>query len=123
MVILAWLSDANFARSHSLHQQGEQDVGFLLGGGIALWANWVAGTIIGVLAGSVLGDVSRFGFDVVLLVYFTAIVAGESRRPALLVPIATAAVVAATTFGHLSTGWNVILAAFAGGIVSLLGEA
>lgn len=120
LAVLAWLSDPNFARSHMLHREGEQDVGLLLGGGLALWANWVAGTVVGALAGEALGDVSRFGFDVVLLVYFASIVAGEGRRPTMFLPIAVAAAVAVLSHGVLPTGWNVILAALAGGSVSLL---
>lgn len=119
-ITLAWLSDANFARAYALHREGEQDLGFLLGGGIALWANWVAGTAIGALAGEAIGDVSRFGFDVVLLVYFAALVAGEIRRSTIVAPIVIAGAIAALTHGLLPMGWNVILAAFAGGAVSVM---
>lgn len=120
--VLAWLSDANFARAHTLHRQGERDIGFLLGSGLALWANWVAGSIVGALAGEALGNVSRFGFDVVLLVYFASIVTGEGRRPTMFAPIVVAVAVAVLSHGFLPAGWNVILAAFAGGTVSLLKE-
>ena len=119
---LAWLSDPNFARTQPKFRDGETDVGLLLGGGLALWLNWVAGTAIGALAGDVIGDVSRYGFDVVMLCFFAAVIAGEvkGRREAL--PVAAAALCAVALPALLPVSWSVILGAFVGASLSLMGR-
>ncbi|NJM81352.1 MAG: hypothetical protein HC844_01685 [Tabrizicola sp.] len=119
---LAWLSDPNFARTHPKFRNGETDVGLLLGGGLALWLNWVAGTAIGALAGDVIGNVSRYGFDVVMLCFFAAVLAGEVRRPRMALPVAVAGLCAVATQGLLPAGWSVIVSALAGAGLSLVGR-
>jgi len=117
---LAWLSDPNFAKSQPAYRAGERDAGTLLGAGLALWSLWVIGTVIGALAGNVIGDVSVYGFDVVMVCFFSAMVAGEAGRRTAFLPIAAAALVAVVTLPWLPGGWNVIAAALAGGAVTVL---
>lgn len=130
---LAWLSDPNFAKSQPDWRNGERDAGTILGAGLALWSLWVIGTAVGVLGGNVIGDVSDYGFDVVMACFFSALIVGEvagpkgsekdgvkaSKRTSFLV-ICAAALVAIITLPLLPTGWNVIVAALAGGIVTML---
>lgn len=119
---LAWLSDPNFARTQPKFRHGETEVGLLLGGGLALWLNWVAGTAIGALAGDVIGDVSGYGFDVVMLCFFAAVVAGEVKGPRIAIPVAVAGLCAVMMHGLLPLGWNVIVAALVGASLSLIGR-
>lgn len=120
LTVSAWLSDPNFAHSQSAMRNGERDIGHLLGGGLALWSNWVVGTAIGALAGDFIGDVSRFGFDLILPTYFATIVAGELRSTVALLPIAVASVVALVASLYLPGGWAVIAAGLAGAAASML---
>jgi predicted branched-subunit amino acid permease len=123
---LAWMSDPNFAKSQPDWRAGERDAGTLLGAGLTLWSLWVVGTVIGVLGGNVIGDVSDYGFDVVMACFFTALVVGEAGRLAknagykAFVPIAVAALVAVVTLPLLPDGWNIIAAALAGGIATMV---
>ena len=119
-VALAWLSDPNFAKSQPEFRAGERDVGTMLGAGLSLWSLWVLGTAIGALAGNVIGDVSGFGFDVVMVCFFAALVAGEAGKRTPLFPIAAAALVAVVTLPWLPSGWNVIAAALTGGLLTLV---
>lgn len=128
---LAWMSDPNFAKSQPEFRAGERDVGTMLGAGLSLWSLWVLGTAVGALAGNIIGDVSAFGFDVVMVCFFAALVTGEAAgrakggagrkavRAAVL-PIAAAALVAVVTLPLLPSGWNIIAAALAGGLLTVM---
>ena len=79
LAALLLLSDANFAHAMSARDRGEIDAGILFGSGLTMWIMWIASTAIGALAGSLLGDLSRFGFDAVMVAYFTAVIVGQWR--------------------------------------------
>src|SRR5260221_7487151 len=74
--VIALLSDANWALATKAHEQGERDVGLLVGSGLGLWVTWMLGTLVGALAGHDLGDLSRFGLDVVALAFFASVLIG-----------------------------------------------
>ncbi len=123
VMALTMLSDANFADSHVAFKSGERDVGYLLGGGLVMWVNWNVGTAIGAFAGSLIGDPAAFGLDVVMVCFFGAIVAAQLKRRTAILPVAVAFAISFGTVDHLPTGWNVILAALAGGLVSVVRRA
>lgn len=120
ILALTYMSDPNFADSQPAFQDGERDAGVLLGGGLILWACWVAGTAIGALGGEVVGEPTSFGIDVVMPCFFAAVVAGQLRQAKALVPSLVAGVVAVALLNVVPTGWNVVLAALAGGVVGVL---
>lgn len=114
---LSYLSDPNFADSQPAFQNGERDIGLLLGGGLVLWMCWATGTAIGALGGEVIGDPASFGIDVVMPCFFAAVVAGKLDGVKALAPILVASTVAVALLNIVPTGWNVVLAALAGGCV------
>jgi predicted branched-subunit amino acid permease len=119
LAALLFLSDANFAYAMSARDRGETDAGILFGSGLTMWLIWIVGTAIGALAGSLLGDLSRFGFDVVMVAYFTAVIVGQWKGRSDLFPwIAAAAVAVAGTY-VLPPGWHIIAGALTGGIVGV----
>ena len=120
LAITYFISDPNFAQAQAEVRSGRHDAGVLLGGGLALWVNWIAGTAIGALAGNVVGDVKALGFDVVMICFFVTVVVGEARLSLRLIPLAVAAGAAVFMLGWLPAGWNIIAAAFAGGLVSVI---
>lgn len=78
--------DASFALSN--RGEGRFDIGVLVGATIAQAGAWVAGTVIGVFAGGIAGDPSRFGVDAVFPAFYLALLIGEvdegrGRRPLL----------------------------------------
>jgi len=117
LAALLWLSDANFAQAMSARQRGEIDAGTLFGSGITMWVFWIAGTAVGALAGSLLGDVSRFGFDAVMVAYFAAVIIGQWKGSKDLFPWLAAAAVAVIGTHVLPPGWHIIAGALAGGLV------
>ena len=84
----------------------------LLGAGLALLSTWLLGTALGVTLGSDLGDLSRFGFDLLVITFFVAVLAGlwRSAREDLLPWLAAAAVVLASSW-LLPSGWHVLAGA------------
>jgi len=122
-LVLAFLSDANWAHSRSAFERGARDAGLLLGGGLVMWAFWVAGTAAGGLLGSGLGDLRRFGLDLMMPAFFATMLVGQWRGRADLPPWVVAGAVALAGVWLLPPGWHVIAGGLAGGLAGLLLEA
>lgn len=117
---LMMLSDVNFADSYQSMKAGERDAGHILGGGLLLWAVWGLATAFGVFAGAALGNLDRFGVDVVMAAFFASLTIGMVSSWRKAIPVAVACVVALVTLPFVPTGWNIIAAALAGGLVGAL---
>lgn len=79
--------------------------------GIAVFVGWDAGTVVGALAGSGLGDPRDFGLDATFPAAFLALLAPQVRdRPALLAAVAGIAI-ALVTAPFAPAGLPVLLAA------------
>lgn len=117
---LCMLTDVTFADSHAAFKGGERDAGILLGGGLLMWTAWMIGTTIGAIAGTSLGDLDRFGLDVVMMSFFAAIVVGSLKSRAAVWPVIIASLMALATLPLLPAGWNIIVAALVGGGVGAL---
>ena len=79
------LSDPNWALVTQIQDEagGNTDpsrlANLLLGAGFALWSTWLLGTALGVVLGGDLGDLSRFGLDLLVVAFFAAVLAGLWR--------------------------------------------
>jgi 4-azaleucine resistance transporter AzlC len=113
----AILSDANFAQAMQARDRGELDAGVLCGAGLLLWLIWTISTAAGALGGSLLGNLSQFGLDAVMVAYLAATVAAQwrSRDDALLWAAIAAAIVSVAGSHFLPAGWHIIAGALAGG--------
>ena len=121
LATLAFLNDANFADVQSRKASEGVDVGALFGSGFVLWLIWTAGTALGAYGGDVIGDAEAFGFHVVMSCFFAGTVVAMLRPSLHLIPAVIAAVaISVLTEPYLPTGWNVILAAIVGGLISIL---
>ncbi len=109
--VLAVLSDANWAATRQAAQKGERDVGHLLGGGLTLWASWVAGGAIGALIGEELGDLRRLGLDALLPAFFISVLASQTRGLADLTRWVAAATITLVLAGFMAGHWAVIAGA------------
>lgn len=73
--------------------QGRVDRRVLVGGGLILFPFWVGGTVVGALAGDVVGDPARLGFDGALPALFLALLVTQLvDRRAKIAAIAGAAI-------------------------------
>ncbi len=72
---------------------GTVDRATLLGAGVALYASWQAGTLIGLIGGDFIGDPNRLGLDAAFPALFLGLLVPQLRtRQALLAAVAGAAV-------------------------------
>jgi predicted branched-subunit amino acid permease len=77
---------------------GRFDPDFLVGATLPSYPAWVAGTVVGVLAGDLIGDPDALGLDALFPAFFLALLVG----------------------GELRTGRTAVLVAVAGGAIGLV---
>jgi 4-azaleucine resistance transporter AzlC len=53
---------------------GQYDLGRIMGAGLVIYLGWVGGTVIGAIAGDVIGDPNRLGLDAAFPALFLALV-------------------------------------------------
>ncbi|MEO1193619.1 MAG: AzlC family ABC transporter permease [Pseudomonadota bacterium] len=120
-LVLTPLTDATFADAQIRLRDGRGDLGLILGGGLLFWFTWCWSTALGAYGGDLLGDLRAFGFGVVMLSFFAATALDQTRRfPRLVWPVLIAIGISILTLPYLPTGWNIILAALVGGVLSLV---
>lgn len=73
------LVDASWALAN--RGDGSFDIDFLLGSTLAQYPCWVGGTVIGALAGALLGDPRSLGLDAIFPAFFLGLLVAELRRP------------------------------------------
>ncbi|QBF32488.1 AzlC family ABC transporter permease [Thalassococcus sp. S3] len=117
---LVLLSDANFADAHPALRDGSTDLGRFVGGGLMLWLVWGLSTAMGAFGGTHLGDTSAFGFGAIMVCFFAATMVRMLRASSgLLLPAMIAMLISVITQPILPTGWNIMLAAVAGGALAI----
>lgn len=115
--ILTLISDANWAFAVQDYQQGERNLGILVGGGLALWFAWVAGTWLGLVLTQGIPDPKTLGLDMVLGCFLLTMAVGGKKDLRVLVIWATAAAVALLALAWLPPNSHVVAGALAGGLV------
>ncbi|MGL4729301.1 MAG: AzlC family ABC transporter permease, partial [Bosea sp. (in: a-proteobacteria)] len=117
---LFFLTDANWLIAERERAADRNDLGVMIGAGVGLWVVWVIATIPGHLAGSLMDDPRRFGLDLLLPVYFAAMLVPVWKGPRLIAPWAVAAIVSIAA-AQLIGGYSyVILGALAGALTGAL---
>jgi 4-azaleucine resistance transporter AzlC len=107
--------DESWAVSHL--GGGRYDPRLLLGAGLTLYCAWVAGTTIGSVAGSLLGDPGALGLDAAFPALFLALLAGQVHGRAGVVAALGGALVAAALVPFVPPGVPVVAAS----VVCLVG--
>jgi predicted branched-subunit amino acid permease len=96
---------------------GGTDAGILLGSSVLLAVAWIAATSIGHIGGTMIADPRRYGIDLVMPIFFAAMLIPLWRgaRPAIAWIVAG---VVAVAVHRLAGGWWFIVAgALAGSVV------
>jgi predicted branched-subunit amino acid permease len=88
------LTDANWLIAMRYRAAGGNDLAVLTGSGVALWLIWVVATLPGYLAGAFVANPEAFGLDLVMPVFFAAMLAPLWRGAGPAVPWAVAGIVA-----------------------------
>ena len=95
---------------------GGSDPGFVIGSAVICWIVWVASTAPGYWLGAA-ADPYRFGIDMVMPAFFTAMLVSLWQGPRRSIGWIVAGVVAVVAKMLLGGFWYVILGALAGSIV------
>ncbi len=115
------LADANWLIGMRYHGEGGRDLGVVLGAGIALWCGWLAATLPGYLAGAVVPDPERFGLDLVMPIFFAAMLVPmwKGFRPAIPWAVAGGAALIAQALipGYAFIIIGALAGAFAGALI------
>lgn len=90
---LFFLTDANWLAGSRYHGEGGRDLGVLIGAGLALWVLWIVFTIPGHMAGALVSDPKKLALDLVMPIFFAALLVPLWRGRKAAVPWAVAGVV------------------------------
>ena len=111
--------DASWALA--VQGDGRLDRELMIGATILQYPAWVAGTLIGVLGGSALGDPDALGLDAIFPAFFVGLLAAELSRPRALAAALTGGAIALALTPFLPPGLPVLLAS-AAALIGLWGE-
>ncbi|WP_251341418.1 AzlC family ABC transporter permease [Haloplanus halophilus] len=114
-----FIADENWALTMGELTSGSRQGAYLLGSGLAVWAAWVLATVVGAVAGGLIGDPARYGLDFVLTAVFLAIAVGLWEGRSTLLPWLTALVVAVLSARYLPGRWYILLGGVAGCLVGV----
>ena len=92
---------------------GRFDVPVLVGAGALLFVSWVGGTLVGVLAGDVLGNPARLGLDAAFPALFLALLVPQVRKRRALAAALTGGVLALVLVPVAAPGVPIIAASAA----------
>src|SRR3954470_15760675 len=108
--------DANWIVASRYRGEGGGDVSIYLGSGMALWVIWVTSVIPGYLLGAFFQDPARFGFDMMLPIFFAAMLVQMWRGARRAIGWAIAGVVALAASYLIAGYWFIVIGAVIGSI-------
>jgi len=91
LLVVAGVSDEQWALTMGEMREGRGSIAFLLGTTLACWLSWFISTIGGRLAGSLIDDPTKYGFDFAFTATFLALLLGMWKGRIDIVPWAVAA--------------------------------
>jgi predicted branched-subunit amino acid permease len=94
-------------------EEGRFDIRRMLGAGMVLYAGWLGGTVVGVIAGGSLGDPATLGLDAIFPAFFLGLLAAELGRPLGVAAALIGGAIALTLTPFLPPGLPVLLASAA----------
>jgi 4-azaleucine resistance transporter AzlC len=103
--------DASWALAH--RGEGQFDTDFLLGATLVQYPAWVAGTVLGVLLGSVITDPTALGLDAIFPAFFLGLLMAELPKPSARLAAALGAVIAVLLTPIAPAGVPIIAASLA----------
>ena len=105
------LVDASWALAN--RGGGRFDIEFLLGSTLAQYPAWVGGTVVGALAGGLIGNPRSLGLDAIFPAFFLGLLVAEMRRPGARPIAALGALIALILTPLTPAGVPIIVAAAA----------
>jgi predicted branched-subunit amino acid permease len=114
---LFFMGDGNWAFSMREYQAGGRDAGFIMGSGMAMFAPWVGGTLLGFFLGNVVPAPATFGLDFMLVAFAAAIGISVWPGRAGVAPAVAAAAVGLVLHKLVPGGWAIVGAGLAAGVM------
>jgi 4-azaleucine resistance transporter AzlC len=118
--IMFLMADENWAFCERRALTQTLTLPYYLGLGLPMVVVWVTSSIIGAMAGQLLGDPKSYGFDFAFSAMFIAILAGFWKGPRTGAVLATSAAVAAVAKLAIGGAWFIVLGGIAGALVAAL---
>jgi len=115
--MLLLTTDANWIVAMRYRSEGGGDAAILAGAGLALWACWVGAVVPGYLLGAVMKDPRAFGIDLMLPIFFVAMLVQLWRGPRRAIGWVVAGVVGLIASYLLPGFWFIVVGAVVGSIV------
>jgi predicted branched-subunit amino acid permease len=115
--MLLLTTDATWIVGMRYRAEGGANASVYLGGGLAIWAAWVASMVPGYLMGGFISDPKRFGFDLLLPIFFSAMLVQLWRGARRAIGWVIAGVVAYVAALFIPGWWFIVIGAIAGSIV------
>jgi 4-azaleucine resistance transporter AzlC len=109
-----FLTDAQYADSERKALEGPLTFAWYMGFALFLYANWVAGTVIGAAFGNLIPDSHALGLDFLLVIYFFGMVMGFRKRPLWLPVVGASALASTAAFYLIGSPWHVSVGAVVG---------
>ena len=110
------LTDASWLIAMRYHGEGGRDPAVYLGAAIIITLGWVAGTIIGYFLGGFVVEPKKYGLDLVLPVFFAAMLVPLWSGPRGAIGWAVAGIVAVAAEQVLPGYWFIIVGAVSGAL-------
>lgn len=114
---LFFFTDANWIVGTRYRAEGGKDLGVLIGAGLALWLVWIVATVVGHLLGTLVADPRRYGLDLVMPIFFAAMLVPLWRGRSAALPWVVAGVVALVTAKLVDGYAFIIVGALSGALV------
>lgn len=118
-IISFWVTDESFAVFMS-DPRVKYNAPFFLGLGLSAYISWNIGTIIGVLAGTLLPEMISKCFGIALYSMFIALlIPNVSKSIRLLVVVVLTAFISLLTSYFLSSSWSIIVSTLVGAAIGM----
>jgi predicted branched-subunit amino acid permease len=115
------LTDPQFAETVRRGEaRGKGSFSWYLGFGLVIYVPWQVMTVLGATFGKLIGDPKLIGIDVLLPIYFMAIVLGFRKRANFLPVVAISGAVSVIAFHTVGSPWHVSIGAVAGMLLAAM---
>ena len=111
------LADPSWLIAMRYRSQGGSDAGVLLGSSVLLAVAWIAATCVGHVGGTMIADPRRYGIDLVMPIFFAAMLIPLWRGGRAAIAWIVAGVVAVAVHQLAGGWWFIVAGAVAGSVV------
>ena len=115
---LFFTTDAQWLIGMRYRADGGSDAAVFLGSGLIMWPLWTASSALGYWLGALVTDPKRFGFDLMLPIFFAAFAVPLWRGPSRAVPWAISGAVSLVAAWLIPGWWFIVIGALAGSIAA-----